>query len=101
MAAFQLNEGERLYASLWGVVLATANEEEEENSLLFRPYGMHAVCELLGLLEVWQLALHPYHVRIRRIRYCAVDGTPTPALVPIITLPRSWRVPVPVDVDAC
>ena len=37
------------------------------NVLLFRPGGMHAVSELLGLFVVWLCALHPDHVGVRGV----------------------------------
>jgi len=68
--------------------------------LLFWPHCVHAIGKLLCLLVIWQLTFHPDHVSVRTICDGPVDGTTTPSLVAVIALPRPWRIPVPVNVDA-
>ena len=60
---------------------------------------MHAVGKLLGLLKVWQFALHPDHIRIWAIGNSTVDSAAASALVAVKALSGSGSVPVPVDVD--
>lgn len=70
------------------------------NVLLLRPHGVHAVCEFLRLREIRELALHPDHIRVRRVRYRAVDGALASALVPVVSLPRPRSLPVKEDIHA-
>ena len=68
------------------------------NLLLLWPYGVNPMGKFCGLLIVWQLTLHPNHVRIRSIRNRSIDRTSASSLVAIKALSCSSRVPVPVDV---
>jgi len=61
---------------------------------------VHAVRKLLRLRVVWQLALHPDQVRIRRIRHRAVDRALAAALVPVEPFTRPRCLPVKVDINA-
>lgn len=61
---------------------------------------MHALCEFLRLGVVRQLALHPDHVAVWRVGDGAVHGTLAAALVAVVALAGSGRVPVEVDVHA-
>ena len=74
--------------------------EKDENLLLFRPHGVHAVGKLLGLRVVGQLALHPDEVGERRKGDGAVDGALSAALVAVVALAGARAVPVPEDVVA-
>ena len=69
-------------------------------ALLLGPHGVHALGKLLGLRKVGQLALHPDHVAEGRVGDGAVDGALAAALVAVVALAGTGRVPVEVDVDA-
>jgi len=69
------------------------------NSLLLGPHGVNAVGELLSLLVVGQLALHPDEIRERRVRHGTVDGTLGTALVAVVALTGTRSIPVPVNVN--
>jgi hypothetical protein len=69
------------------------------NVLLLGPNGVNAICKFLGLGEIRQFRLHPYHVAVRRVGNGAVDGALAAALVPVVALacPRSFPVEVHID----
>ena len=60
---------------------------------------MDAVCELLRLLEVRKLALHPNGISVWRICDSSVDGTLATALESVVSLTGSWAIPIPRDVS--
>ena len=62
---------------------------------------MHTVSKLLRLAVVGLRRLHPDHVAVGRVRDGAVDRRLAAALVPVVTLTRTSRLPVEVDIDAC
>lgn len=61
---------------------------------------MHTLRELLGLLEIGQLALHPDGIAVRRIRNSAVDSAIAAALQTIIALAGARGIPIEKDVLA-
>lgn len=102
MAAFQLKDGERLYANLSIRVsqLIFYYEYVGNDLLLLRPDGMHTISKLLGLVIVRKLALHPNQIGKWRVSDGTVDGTLSTTLVPVVTFAGSGRIPVPVDIHA-
>lgn len=72
---------------------------EVVSEFLLRVHGVHALGELLGLLEIGEFALHPDGVCVGTVRDGAVDGAFAAALESVVSLSCSWRVPVPWDVD--
>lgn len=68
--------------------------------LLLGPHGVHAASEVLGLLVVWQLRLHPDGVGVWRIGDGTVDAALDATLQTVVALARAWVVPVPEDLGA-
>lgn len=68
--------------------------------LLLRPHSMYALCELLGLLVVRQLTLHPDGITVRRVRNSPVDGAITAALQSVVALTCPRCVPIKENLDA-
>lgn len=67
--------------------------------LLVGPNGVDSLGELLGLLEIRQLTLHPDGIRIWCICHGAVDRTIATTLQPVEALPRPRALPVEVDIN--
>lgn len=72
----------------------------KRNSLLVGPDGVNAISEILGLLEVRQLGLHPDGISVRSIGDGAVDGAVATALQSVVSLTGSGSIPIEVDVLA-
>ena len=75
-------------------------ERERENGLLLRPNGVYTISEFLGLREVREFGLHPYHIAVRCVRNGAVNGALAAALVPVVSFSRPGSLPVEVYVHA-
>jgi len=74
--------------------------DPSKNLLLLRVHSVHALGELLGLVVVRELGLHPDEIRKRSIGDRTVDGTLSATLVAVVALTRTRGIPVPVDVNA-
>jgi hypothetical protein len=61
---------------------------------------VNALCELLGLLEVGELGLHPDGVAVGGVGDSAVDGAVAAALEAVVTLTGAGGVPVKVNINA-
>lgn len=72
----------------------------KRNSLLVGPDGVNAISEILGLLEVGQLRLHPDGIGVRSIGDGTVDGAVAAALQSVVSLTGSGSIPIEVDVLA-
>lgn len=66
--------------------------------LLLGPHSVDTVGKLLGLSKVGQLGLHPDGVTVGSIGNGSVHGTIAATLETVVTLTRSGRIPVEVDI---
>lgn len=65
--------------------------------------GIHCVNtlgELTGLLEIGQLALHPYHIAVRSVGDSTRDAGFATALETVVSLSCAGGIPIEPDIDA-
>jgi hypothetical protein len=65
---------------------------------LLGPNSVHAISKFLGLCEIRQFGLHPYHVAVRGVGNGAVDGALAASLVPVVTFSCPGGFPVEIHV---